>query len=78
MLVRAHIATSSLFFLREHNLLGGENLTHMEKVDKIASEDRDYVQSELYSLAQWLKSRYPNMTVREVRRFLREVLGVSV
>lgn len=50
----------------------------MEKVDKIASEDRDYVQSELYSLAQWLKSRYPNMTVREVRRFLREVLGVSV
>jgi len=50
----------------------------MEKVEKITSEDRDHVRSELYRLAQWLKNRYPDMNIREINRFLHERLDVSV
>ena len=52
-------------------------MTCLDKVEKIVPEDREHVRSELYSLAQWLKSRY-DLTVKEVRRFLYEVLDLSV
>jgi short-subunit dehydrogenase involved in D-alanine esterification of teichoic acids len=53
-------------------------LTYIEKVEKITSEDCDYVDSELHSLAQWLKNRYPDMDSQEINRFIRERLSVSV
>ena len=65
------------FFFKNKTLRRCENVTCLDKVEKIAPEDREHVRSELYSLAQWLKSRY-DLTVKEVRRFLYEVLDLSV
>lgn len=50
----------------------------VEKVDQITQEERDYVGAELVSLAGWLRNKHKNMHLREINRFLHEMLNVSV
>ena len=52
-------------------------MTYVEKAEKVAQEDREFVRGELAWVAEWLRNR-SNMGFREVNRFLHEVLGVSV
>lgn len=68
---------SSPFFLQQQPY-GSENVLHAEKAEKIRQEDREYVRSNLYSLAEWIKERYPNMNYGEINRFLHGMLEVSV
>ena len=67
---------SSPFFLQQH--YGGENVLHAEKAEKIRQEDREYVRSDLSSLAEWIRERYPTMNYGDINRFLHGMLEVSV
>jgi AAA+ ATPase superfamily predicted ATPase len=67
---------SSPLFLQQP--YGSENMLHAEKAEKIRREDREYVRSDLSSLAEWIRERYPTMNYGEVNRFLHEMLEVSV
>ena len=46
-------------------------------MSEVSSEDRELVRSDLASLAELLKKKY-NMTFHKIRRFLHEMLEVSV
>jgi len=52
-------------------------VTYIEKVEKITAEDREFVRSELASLAEWLRNRYA-VRVSEINRWLHEMLDLSV
>jgi len=47
-------------------------------MEKIPSEDNENVKSELASLADWIKKQHPNMSFKEINRYLLEMLGLSV
>jgi len=53
-------------------------VTYVEKAEKIASEDREQVRSELASVAEWFRNRYPSMDVGEINQYLHEMVDVSV
>ncbi len=44
----------------------------------VQDEDREFVRDELVWLAEWIRSKYPNLNFGDIRRFLREMLPVSV
>lgn len=48
-----------------------------KQVSEVSEEDRELVRSELASLAEFLHKNY-GLSVRKIRRFLREMLTVSV
>jgi hypothetical protein len=47
-------------------------------VSGVSDEDREFVRDELAWLAEWIRSRYPKLNFGEIRRFLREMIPVSV
>ena len=49
-----------------------------EMSEVVSSEDREFVRSELARLAEFLKKKYGSMTFHKIRRYLREMLDVSV
>jgi len=53
-------------------------LTYLEKAEKISVEDREFVRGELSWIAERLLQSYPDMTFREINRYLRQMLNVSV
>ena len=55
-----------------------EKIAYVNKAEEVALEDRELVRSELVWVAEWLKKRYPTITIREANRFLHEMLDVSV
>ena len=46
-------------------------------MSEVSSEDRELVRSDLASLAEFLKKKY-GLSFHKIRRFLREMLTVSV
>jgi len=44
----------------------------------VSSEDREFVREELAWLAEWIRSRYPKLNFSDIRRFLTEMVSVSV
>jgi len=45
---------------------------------EVSEEDREFVRDELAWLAEWMRSRYPKLNFGDIRRFLREMIFVSV
>jgi len=58
--------------LKEWQRKGG---TYMSEVSE---EDREFVRDELAWLAEWIRSKYPKLNFGDIRRFLREMIPVSV
>jgi len=44
----------------------------------LQDKDREFVRDELAWLAEWIRSKYPNLNFVDIRRFLREMISVSV
>ena len=44
----------------------------------VSEEDREFIRDELAWLAEWIRSRYPKLNFGDIRRFLREMIPVSV
>jgi hypothetical protein len=44
----------------------------------VSREDREFVRDELAWLADWIRRRYPKLSFRDIRRFLNEMVSVSV
>jgi len=44
----------------------------------VSVEDREFVRQELAWLAEWIRSRYPKLNYGDIRRFLAEMVPVSV
>jgi len=53
-------------------------LTYLEKAEKISQEDREFVRGELAWIAERLHQSYPDMTFREIKRFIHQILDVSI
>ena len=51
--------------------------TQVNKVREVSQEDREQVRTQLYSIGQELRRSY-NMQVPDIRRYLHEMLDVSV
>jgi len=47
-------------------------------MNEVSQEDREFVRDELAWLAEWTRSRYPKLGFGDIRRFLREMISVSV
>lgn len=47
-------------------------------MDEVSEGDREFVRDELAWLAEWIRSRYPKLNFGDIRRFLREMISVSV
>ena len=47
-------------------------------VNEFSREEREFVRGELAWLAEWIRSRYPKLGFGDIRRFLREMISVSV
>ena len=47
-------------------------------MNEVSREDREFVRDELAWLAERIRSRYPKLSFGDVRRFLREMISVSV
>jgi hypothetical protein len=45
---------------------------------EVSAEDREFVREELAWLAEWVLSRYPKLNYEDIRRFLTEMVSVSV
>lgn len=52
--------------------------SYLKKVEKICSEDREFVREELAWLAEWLSERYPILDYTDLRKFISEMLSISV
>ncbi|MEM0096185.1 MAG: hypothetical protein QW660_06070 [Candidatus Bathyarchaeia archaeon] len=46
--------------------------------DVVSLEDREFIREELAWLAEWIRSRYPKLNFCDIRRFLTEMVSVSV
>jgi|GEM_PF-3502904 len=44
----------------------------------VSEEDREFIREELAWLAEWIRSRYPKLNFCDIRRFLTEMVSVSV
>lgn len=44
----------------------------------VSEEDREFIRGELAWLAEWIRSRYPKLNFGDIRRFLTEMVSVSV
>ncbi|MEM3361553.1 MAG: hypothetical protein QXG58_06220 [Candidatus Bathyarchaeia archaeon] len=44
----------------------------------VSEEDREFIRDELAWLAEWIRSRYPKLNFCDIRRFLTEMVSVSV
>jgi len=44
----------------------------------VSEEDRKFIREELAWLAEWVRSRYPKLNFCDIRRFLTEMVSVSV
>jgi len=47
-------------------------------MSEVSQEDREFVRDELAWLAEWTRNRYPKLNFGDIRRFLREMISVSV
>jgi hypothetical protein len=47
-------------------------------MNEVSREDREFVRDELAWLAEWIRSRNPKLSFGDIRRFLREMISVSV
>jgi AAA+ ATPase superfamily predicted ATPase len=47
-------------------------------MNEVSQEEREFVRDELAWLAEWIRSRYPKLSFGDIRRFLREMISVSV
>lgn len=56
----------------------GECVSYVNKVEEISSTDRGYVRSELVWLAEWIRERYPFMNCSDLRKFITDMIAVSV
>jgi hypothetical protein len=46
--------------------------------NEVSEEDREFVREELAWLAEWIRSKYPKLNFCDIRRFLLEMVPVSV
>jgi len=53
-------------------------MTYLEKAEQISVEDREFVRGELAWIAERLLQSYPEMSFREINRYLHQMLDVSV
>ncbi|MGB9779071.1 MAG: hypothetical protein ACPLW8_06650 [Candidatus Bathyarchaeales archaeon] len=44
----------------------------------VSVEDREFIRDELAWLADWIRNRYPKLNFGDIRRFLAEMVSVSV
>ena len=44
----------------------------------VSEEDREFIRDEQAWLAEWVRSRYPKLNFCDIRRFLTEMVSVSV
>ncbi len=44
----------------------------------VSMEDREFIREELAWLADWIRCRYPKLNYGDIRRFLAEMVSVSV
>lgn len=44
----------------------------------VSVEDREFVRDELAWLAEWIRSKYPKLNFCDIRRFILEMVPVSV
>jgi hypothetical protein len=47
-------------------------------MSEVSQEEREFVRDELAWLAEWVRSRHPKLSFGDIRRFLREMVSVSV
>jgi hypothetical protein len=45
---------------------------------EVSEEDREFVREELAWLAEWIRSKYPKLNFGDIRRFLKEMVPLSV
>jgi hypothetical protein len=55
-----------------------ESMIYANKVEKISPEVREYVRSELDWIAKQLRKNNPDLSYTELRKFLNEMVSVSV
>ena len=47
-------------------------------MSEVSQEDREFIRDELAWLADWIRHRYPKLSFGDIRRFLSEMVSVSV
>jgi hypothetical protein len=47
-------------------------------MSEFSQEDREFIRDELAWLADWIRRKYPKLSFRDIRRFLSEMVSVSV
>lgn len=55
-----------------------EKISYSKKVEMISPSDREYVRSELDWLAEWMRKHYLDMNYDDIRRFISEMVTVSI
>jgi len=55
-----------------------EKIPYAKKSERISPNDREYVRCELDWLAKWLRKHYPDMNYCDLRKFINEMVTVSV
>jgi DNA-directed RNA polymerase subunit F len=55
-----------------------QNIVYANKVEKISPEVREYVRSELYWIAKRVRKLNPDLNYSDLRKFLNEMVSVSV
>jgi hypothetical protein len=59
-------------------ILVSEKIVHVKKAARVSPSDREFVRSELDWLAKWVRKSYPDMNYCDLRKFISEMVTVSV
>ena len=55
-----------------------ECISYLNMVEKISPGDRECVRSQLALLAEWIREQYPFMNYTVLRKFLCDMISVSI
>ena len=53
-------------------------ITYAKKTERIKKTDREFIREELAWLAEWIRNKYPYLTVDDLSRYLREMINVTI
>jgi len=45
---------------------------------ELSERDREFVRDELGWIAEWIRKRYPEMSYRQIKRVIRDILEVTI
>jgi hypothetical protein len=67
-------------FVKRVEKKGSQDVSPFEEGsgEGVSMEDREFVREEMAWLADWIRKRYPKLNFGDIRRFLAEMVSVSV